>query len=71
MRSIATAGPALLAVTDIDDARLSRAASLLTAADAQSNGVKLVYVNTSRLAEPRGAPGFADRRPFHHRSGPP
>ena len=44
--------PGLLVVTDIDDARLSRAASLLTEADAQSNGVKLVYVNTSRLPNP-------------------
>ena len=44
--------PGLLAVTDIDDARLSRAASLLTVADAQSNGVKLVYVNTGRLPNP-------------------
>jgi threonine dehydrogenase-like Zn-dependent dehydrogenase len=44
--------PGLLVVTDIDDARLSRAASLLTAADAQSNGVKLVYVNTGKLPNP-------------------
>jgi threonine dehydrogenase-like Zn-dependent dehydrogenase len=59
--------PGLLAVTDIDDARLSRAASLLTPAEAQSNGVKLVYVNTSRLPSPAehlisltGGQGFDD-----------
>ena len=44
--------PGLLVVTDIDDARLSRAASLLTVAEAQSKGVKLVYVNTSRQPNP-------------------
>jgi threonine dehydrogenase-like Zn-dependent dehydrogenase len=59
--------PGLLVVTDIDDARLSRAASLLTVADAQSNGVKLVYVNTSAQPKPAehlisltGGKGFDD-----------
>jgi threonine dehydrogenase-like Zn-dependent dehydrogenase len=59
--------PGLLVVTDIDDARLSRAASLLTAADAQSNGVKLLYVNTSAQPNPAehllsltGGEGFDD-----------
>jgi len=39
--------PAKLIVTDIDDARLSRAASILTVEDAKANGVELMYVNTS------------------------
>ena len=39
--------PGLLIVTDIDDARLKRAASIYTVEDAKKNGVKLVYVNTS------------------------
>jgi threonine dehydrogenase-like Zn-dependent dehydrogenase len=43
--------PGLLVVTDIDEARLSRAASLLTPAEAQANGVKLAYVDTSRLPD--------------------
>ena len=59
--------PARLVVTDIDDARLARAASLLTPADAQSNGVKLLYVNTSPFPKPAehlisltGGKGFDD-----------
>jgi len=44
--------PSLLVVTDIDDSRLSRAAQLLTAKDAEKNGVKLVYVNTKNLSDP-------------------
>jgi L-sorbose 1-phosphate reductase len=39
--------PKLLVVTDIDDARLSRAASIYTIEEAQKNGVELIYVNTS------------------------
>jgi len=38
--------PALVVVTDIDDARLERAASILTPEDAAKGGVKLVYMNT-------------------------
>ena len=38
--------PGLLVVTDIDDARLERAESLLPPAEAERNGVKLVYANT-------------------------
>ncbi len=38
--------PGLVVVTDIDDARLARAASILTPEDAAANGVKLVYLNT-------------------------
>ena len=44
--------PSLLVVTDIDQARLDRAATLLTVEDAEKNGVKLVYVNTSAVADP-------------------
>lgn len=38
--------PSLLVVTDIDDARLARAASIFTVEEAAANGVKLIYVNT-------------------------
>ena len=43
--------PALVVVTDIDDARLARAESLLSPADAEKNGVKLVYVNTNNCED--------------------
>jgi threonine dehydrogenase-like Zn-dependent dehydrogenase len=39
--------PGLLVVTDIDNARLARAATIFTVEEAAANGVKLVYVNTS------------------------
>ena len=39
--------PGLLVVTDIDQARLDRAASIYTVEEAEKNGVKLVYLNTS------------------------
>ena len=39
--------PGLLVVTDIDQARLDRAASIYTVEEAAKNGVKLVYCNTS------------------------
>ncbi len=38
--------PGLLVVTDIDQPRLDRAASILTPEDAKANGVNLVYLNT-------------------------
>ena len=44
--------PSLMVVTDIDQARLDRAASLLTVEDAAKNGVKLIYVNTSSIEDP-------------------
>lgn len=44
--------PSLMVVTDIDQARLDRAAKLLTVEDAAKNGVKLVYVNTSTVEDP-------------------
>ena len=58
--------PALLVVTDIDQPRLDRAASILTPADAQAHGVRLVYVNTkvdnpaAKLREISGGEGFDD-----------
>ena len=44
--------PGLLVVTDIDDARLERAASILTVEDAAAHGVKLVYLNTNLNTHP-------------------
>lgn len=44
--------PALLVVTDVDQARLDRAASLYTVAFAASRGIDLRYVNTATLADP-------------------
>jgi threonine dehydrogenase-like Zn-dependent dehydrogenase len=38
--------PSLLVVTDIDDARLKRAAEILPAEEAAKNGIKLTYLNT-------------------------
>jgi threonine dehydrogenase-like Zn-dependent dehydrogenase len=44
--------PGRLVVTDIDDARLARAAQLLPPAEAKKNGVELIYVNTKDIADP-------------------
>ncbi|MBQ9545194.1 MAG: zinc-binding dehydrogenase [Clostridia bacterium] len=38
--------PGMVVVTDIDDARLERAASILTPENAAKDGIKLVYLNT-------------------------
>ncbi len=46
--------PGLLVVTDIDDARLERAASIYTVEEAAKNGVKLVYLNTKNTDDPIG-----------------
>lgn len=60
--------PSLLVVTDIDNARLERAASIYTVEEAAANGVKLIYVNTAEEGKgvdylksltPKGA-GFDD-----------
>lgn len=40
--------PGLLVVTDIDDTRLERAATIYTVAESRANGVELVYVNTAQ-----------------------
>ena len=59
--------PSLLVVTDIDNARLERAASIMTVEEAAKNGVKLVYVNTNEvenahdyLIEITGGKGYDD-----------
>lgn len=58
--------PSLVIVTDIDSARLARAAQILPSAKAEANGVKLMYVNTTNFDDPieymkRFAPeGFDD-----------
>jgi threonine dehydrogenase-like Zn-dependent dehydrogenase len=59
--------PGLLVVTDIDDKRLARAASIYTVEEAERNGVKLVYVNTAKmddadrhLIDLTGGKGFDD-----------
>jgi threonine dehydrogenase-like Zn-dependent dehydrogenase len=44
--------PSRVVVTDIDEARLTRAASIFTVAEAKKNGVELVYVNTKEIADP-------------------
>lgn len=43
--------PALLVVTDIDPARLARAASIYSTQEAARQGVKLIYLNTSTLPD--------------------
>lgn len=52
--------PKLLVVTDIDQPRLDRAASIITPADAKAHGVELVYLNTKTadpVAQLRGLTG--------------
>lgn len=44
--------PSLLIVTDIDAARLARAAEVVTVEKAAKNGVKLMYVNTANYEDP-------------------
>jgi L-sorbose 1-phosphate reductase len=44
--------PGRLVVTDIDDARLSRAREILSPEEAAKNGVELSYVNTKEMADP-------------------
>jgi L-sorbose 1-phosphate reductase len=58
--------PRLLVVTDVDQARLDRAAAIYTVADARLNGVQLVYLNTGtgdavqRLKDANGGQGYDD-----------
>ena len=59
--------PSLLVVTDIDDNRLLRASTIFTPEHADKEGVKLVFVNTSRMNDPAkylrdltGGQGFDD-----------
>jgi threonine dehydrogenase-like Zn-dependent dehydrogenase len=44
--------PARVVVTDIDSARIARAASIFTPQQAQAQGVDLVYANTKEVADP-------------------
>jgi threonine dehydrogenase-like Zn-dependent dehydrogenase len=44
--------PGLIAVTDIDDKRLARAACLFTPEHAEKQGIKLIYVNTGSIENP-------------------
>jgi len=44
--------PSLLVVTDIDDNRLARAASLFTPESAAKEGIKLIYLNTGKVNDP-------------------
>ena len=47
--------PGLVVVTDIDDARLKRTASILTPEEAEKHGVRLVYINTREVPDPAAA----------------
>ena len=44
--------PALVVVTDVDDARLARAESIFTPEKAKADGIRLVYVNTAKVEDP-------------------
>jgi len=44
--------PSRVVVTDIDESRLARAASIFTVEEARRNGVELRYVNTSDVPDP-------------------
>jgi threonine dehydrogenase-like Zn-dependent dehydrogenase len=46
--------PSLLVVTDIDEKRLARASCLFTPENAEKDGIKLLYVNTGKVADPVG-----------------
>ena len=59
--------PRRIAVADIDQGRLDRAASILSVEEAEKNGVELAYLNTGRLGNPAqalldftGGAGFDD-----------
>jgi L-sorbose 1-phosphate reductase len=59
--------PELLVVTDIDDTRLARASRLISPEHAEKEGVRMVYVNTSKIENPvkylrelSGGTGFDD-----------
>ncbi len=44
--------PKLLVVTDVDNARLERAAAIYTIEEAAKSGVKLKYINTAEIEKP-------------------
>lgn len=43
--------PKLVVVTDVDDAKIARAKEVITEEEAAEKGVKLLYVNTSKMAD--------------------
>ena len=47
--------PDLIVVTDIDDSRLGRAASILSVEEAERMGVRLIYLNTAKTEDPNAA----------------
>lgn len=44
--------PSMIVVTDIDNSRLSRAACLFTPENAANEGIRLIYLNTAKTADP-------------------
>lgn len=44
--------PSRLVITDIDEERLARAATLFTKEEARKNGIELIYLNTSLVSDP-------------------
>lgn len=44
--------PSRLVVTDIDEERLARAATLYTIEEAKKNGIELIYLNTGSVSDP-------------------
>ena len=59
--------PGVIVVTDVDEERLSRAACLFKSEDAKAEGIRLIYVNTGKIADPvqylkslTGGMGFDD-----------
>jgi threonine dehydrogenase-like Zn-dependent dehydrogenase len=57
--------PKLLVATDIDQARLDRAKSILTPEDAQQHGVKLVYLNTKTPTAVQDLMALTDGNGYH------
>ena len=57
--------PKLIVVADIDDDRLKRASSIYTEEEAEKNGIKLIYINTSKSVSPeKELLSFTDNRGF-------
>ena len=55
--------PSMVVVTDLDESRLQRAASIFSPEDAKKDGIELVFANTSdkdKLLEITGGSGFDD-----------
>jgi L-sorbose 1-phosphate reductase len=44
--------PSLLVVSDVDESRLERARSIFSVGDAAARGIKLVFLNTAKAADP-------------------